>query len=96
MTILVTVISQQAIVGVTLKASIWGYPIGISRNCGSMFGIFSELFLLPCLIPSTVVLPYPLIQYPLNKYPLIQHPRFQLSAVYRGPKKNLKIKEMKV
>jgi hypothetical protein len=25
-------------------------------------------------------------------YPLIQHPRFQLSAVYRGPPKNWKIK----
>jgi hypothetical protein len=27
-------------------------------------------------------------------YPLIQYPHFQLSAVYRGLKKNLKIKEI--
>jgi hypothetical protein len=35
----------------------------------------------------TVVPPYPLIQYPL-----IHYPWFQLSAVYRGPKKNCKVK----
>jgi hypothetical protein len=37
-----------------------------------------------CLVVNTGVPPYSLIQYP----------QFQLSAVYRGPKINLKIKEI--
>jgi hypothetical protein len=35
-----------------------------------------------------------LINTVVPSYQLIQHPRFQLPAVYRGPKKNWKIKEI--
>jgi hypothetical protein len=51
------------------------------KPCG--YTHLRELELHGMNIRNTVVPPYPLIQYP----------RFQLSAVYRGPKKKWKIKE---